>query len=338
MIAETIIVTLQTFTKIIKAWLRMENKNFKYKPTTMFMTWLKKRITSVPKTIVYGIVFVCLAMVSAGMVGYQFNDSEFTSKSNRFKNSESQLLAKLEKVESENQLLHQKFKEVEAALSEIEEKDRNIYRTIYDLRVDENIDSLSNEVDNYTAEDIDNLIKKISEESKSLDEVFKSAGVKDKNLTSMPVLKPIADKYLSRLASGFGSRFHPILKVNKEHKGLDFAAKTGTPIYATGDGTVKNASFNSGYGNMVMLEHGNGYETLYAHMSRSKVRNGQRVKRGDVLGYVGSTGLSTGAHLHYEIHKNGNPVNPIMYFYNDVDPDEFIKIYQNAQKMNLSLD
>ncbi len=316
----------------------MENKKYKYKPTQMFMTWLKKRFLAIPRTVVYGFAFVCLATISAGMVGYRFNDSEDATNASRFKSKESQLLAELERMEDENQLLHKKFKEVEAALSEIEEKDRNIYRTIYDLKVDENIDSLANEVDNYTAEDIDNLLKKIGEESKSLDEVFKSAGVKDKNLTSMPVLKPIADKYLSRLASGFGSRFHPILKVNKVHNGLDFAAKTGTPIYATGDGTVKNASFNSGYGNMVQLEHGNGYQTLYAHMSRAKVRTGQRVKRGDVLGYVGSTGLSTGAHLHYEIHKDGKPVDPIMYFYNDVDPDDFIKIYQNAQKMNLSLD
>ena len=161
---------------------------------------------------------------------------------------------------------------------------------------------------------------------------------KDKDFTSLPVIKPVADKYLNRVASGFGTRFHPILKVNKVHNGLDFAASVGTPIYATGDGKVKMAGFNSGYGNVVVIKHGNGYETLYAHMSRIKTSNGKRVKRGDVIGYVGSTGLSTGPHLHYEIHKEGKPVNPVMYFYDDVDPDAFIKIYQNANKSTLSLD
>ena len=316
----------------------MENKNYKYNSAKFFLSWMKKRIQKTPKTALYVLLFLCLATISGGMIGYHFNDSEYAMRAGKFKNNEGKLLAELEKMESENQELHKKFKEVEAALTEIEEKDRNIYRTIYDMRVSENIDSVNKEIDNYTAEDVEKLIEKIEIESKSLDEVFRSAGVKDANLSSMPVLKPVADKYVNRLASGYGTRFHPILKVNKMHKGLDFAASTGTPIYATGDGSVKVSEFNSGYGNMVVLKHGNGYESLYAHMSRSKVRNGQKVKRGDVIGYVGSTGLSTGAHLHYEIHKNGEAVDPVMYFYNDVDPDDFIKIYQNSKKMSLSLD
>lgn len=316
----------------------MENKNYKYNSANFFLSWMKKRIQKTPKTALYVLLFLCLATISGGMIGYHFNDSEYAMRAGKFKNNEGKLLAELEKMESENQELHKKFKEVEAALTEIEEKDRNIYRTIYDMRVSENIDSVNKEIDNYTAEDVEKLIEKIEIESKSLDEVFRSAGVKDANLSSMPVLKPVADKYVSRLASGYGSRFHPILKVNKMHKGLDFAASTGTPIYATGDGAVKVSEFNSGYGNMVVLKHGNGYESLYAHMSRAKVRSGQKVKRGDVIGYVGTTGLSTGAHLHYEIHKNGEPVDPIMYFYNDVDPDDFIKIYQNSKKLSLSLD
>ena len=316
----------------------MENKNYKYNSAKFFLSWMKKRIQKTPKTALYVLLFLCLATISGGMIGYHFNDSEYAMRAGKFKNNEGKLLAELEKMESENQELHKKFKEVEAALTEIEEKDRNIYRTIYDMRVSENIESVNKEIDNYTAEDVEKLIEKIEIESKSLDEVFRSAGVKDANLSSMPVLKPVADKYVNRLASGYGTRFHPILKVNKMHKGLDFAASTGTPIYATGDGSVKVSEFNSGYGNMVVLKHGNGYESLYAHMSRSKVRNGQKVKRGDVIGYVGSTGLSTGAHLHYEIHKNGEAVDPVMYFYNDVDPDDFIKIYQNSKKMSLSLD
>ena len=316
----------------------MENKNYKYNSAKFIMSWVKKRAQKTPKTALYVLLFLCLSTISAGMIGYHFNDSEYSLRAGKFKDDKSKLLAELERMESENEALHKKFKEVEVALEEIKEKDQNVYRTIYDMRVSENIDSVNSEIDNYTAEDVEKLLDKIEAESKSLNEVIRSAGVKDANLSSMPVLKPVADKYVNRLASGYGTRFHPILKVNKMHKGLDFAASTGTPIYATGDGSVKVSEFNSGYGNMVVLKHGNGYESLYAHMSRSKVRNGQKVKRGDVIGYVGSTGLSTGAHLHYEIHKNGEAVDPVMYFYNDVDPDDFIKIYQNSKKLSLSLD
>ena len=316
----------------------MENKNYKYNSAKFIMSWVKKRAQKTPKTALYVLLFLCLSTISAGMIGYHFNDSEYSLRARKFKDDKSKLLAELERMESENEALHKKFKEVEVALEEIKEKDQNVYRTIYDMRVNENIDSVNSEIDNYTAEDVEKLLDKIEAESKSLNEVLRSAGVKDANLSSMPVLKPVADKYVNRLASGYGTRFHPILKVNKMHKGLDFAASTGTPIYATGDGSVKVSEFNSGYGNMVVLKHGNGYESLYAHMSRAKVRSGQKVKRGDVIGYVGSTGLSTGAHLHYEIHKNGEAVDPLMYFYNDVDPDDFIKIYQNSKKMSLSLD
>ncbi len=316
----------------------MENKNYKYNSAKFIMSWVKKRAQKTPKTALYVLLFLCLSTISAGMIGYHFNDSEYSLRAGKFKDDKSKLLAELERMESENEALHKKFKEVEVALEEIKEKDQNVYRTIYDMRVSENIDSVNSEIDNYTAEDVEKLLDKIEAESKSLNEVIRSAGVKDANLSSMPVLKPVADKYVNRLASGYGTRFHPILKVNKMHKGLDFAASTGTPIYATGDGSVKVSEFNSGYGNMVVLKHGNGYESLYAHMSRAKVRSGQKVKRGDVIGYVGSTGLSTGAHLHYEIHKNGEAVDPVMYFYNDVDPDDFIKIYQNSKKMSLSLD
>jgi len=316
----------------------MENNNYKYKTANVLKVWVIKRLRTIPKTFYYGLAFLCLATVSAGMIGYSFNDSEYELTSSKLKNKESRLLAELQKIKKEKEFLNEKFKEVESALAEIEEKDRNVYRTIYDLKVDEDIDSINKEINNYTAEDIDNLLSKIEDEKKSLTEVLRKASGKDKDLTSLPVLKPVADKYLNRVASGFGSRFHPILKVNKMHNGLDFAAKTGTPIYATGDGTVKQAEFNSGYGNVVVIKHGNGYESLYAHMSRIKARKGKKVKRGDLIGYVGSTGLSTGPHLHYEIHKNGKPVDPIMYFYDDVDPDEFIKIYQNANKSTLSLD
>ena len=122
------------------------------------------------------------------------------------------------------------------------------------------------------------------------------------------------------------------------HTGTDFAAHTGTPIYATGDGTVKLSGREGGYGNVVVINHGYGYETLYAHMSKVKAKRGQKVKRGDIIGYVGSTGLSTGPHLHYEIHKDGKPIDPVSYFYQDVSPDEFKILLDKSQQMSVSLD
>ena len=135
----------------------MENKNYKYNSVKFLMSWAKKRVQKTPKTALYVLLFLCLSTISAGMIGYHFNDSEYASRAGKFKDDKSKLLAELERMENENQQLHKKFKEVEEALTEIEEKDRNIYRTIYDMRVNENIDSVNKEIDNYTAEDIEKL-------------------------------------------------------------------------------------------------------------------------------------------------------------------------------------
>ncbi|MEG0695693.1 MAG: hypothetical protein RR447_00995, partial [Algoriella sp.] len=149
----------------------MENKNYKYNSVKFIMSWMKKRIQKTSKTGLYVLLFLCLSTISAGMIGYHFNDSEYSLRAGKFKNNESKLLAELEKMENENQELHKKFKEVEVALEEIKAKDQNVYRTIYDMRVSENIDSVNSEIDNYTAEDIEKLIDKIEAESKSLNEV-----------------------------------------------------------------------------------------------------------------------------------------------------------------------
>ena len=141
------------------------------------------------------------------------------------------------------------------------------------------------------------------------------------------------------MASGFGYRSDPFTKVRKFHEGMDFSAKTGTPIYATGDGIVGRADNTaSGYGNHIVLRHGFGYETLYGHLSKYKVRAGQRVKRGDVIGYVGSTGRSEAPHLHYEVHKNGDVVNPINFYYGNISAAEYVVISKLANQENQSLD
>lgn len=186
---------------------------------------------------------------------------------------------------------------------------------------------------------LNNLSLRTAFMDKSYNEIAGMVKNKEKLLLAIPAIQPVSNKDLSRVASGFGYRIDPVYKVRKFHAGLDFTAPQGTPIYATADGTVKMAGFdNSGFGNHVIINHGFGYETLYGHMVRVKSRSGNKVKRGDVIGYVGSTGKSTGPHCHYEVHRNGQPVDPVYYFYNDVDPAQFERLQKLAASANQSFD
>ena len=158
-------------------------------------------------------------------------------------------------------------------------------------------------------------------------------------LASIPAIQPVANKDLKRIASGFGYRIDPVYKTVKFHAGLDFSAPSGTPIYSTGDGVVEEASLSDvGYGNHVVISHGYGYKTLYGHMLRTRVKAGQSVKRGDVVGWVGSTGKSTGPHCHYEVMKNGEKVDPVYFFFNDLSPEEFDRMLKIARSGNQSFD
>lgn len=187
-------------------------------------------------------------------------------------------------------------------------------------------------------EKVDLLRRKLYIESKSQDEVVSMAEKKEKLYAAIPAIQPISNKQLLALSSGFGWRTHPIYKVKKMHPGIDFAASIGTPIYATADGTIAEVSVKfSGYGKMIEVEHGFGYRTRYAHMHEFAVRRGQSVKRGDLIGYVGNTGLSTAPHLHYEVLINGSVVDPVHYFYNDLTPAEYEKILELASIENQSL-
>jgi murein DD-endopeptidase MepM/ murein hydrolase activator NlpD len=162
---------------------------------------------------------------------------------------------------------------------------------------------------------------------------------KEKLLASTPAIQPVSNKDLNRVASGFGNRIDPVYKTVKFHAGLDFSAPQGTPIYATADGRViHSGNRGDGYGNYVIINHGYGYETLYGHMVRVKARGGQTVKRGEVIGWVGSTGKSTGPHLHYEVHKGGRPLDPIYFFYNDLSPEQYQQILKLAASSNQSFD
>jgi len=173
----------------------------------------------------------------------------------------------------------------------------------------------------------------------SYNKLIKMAQNKSKMLASIPAIQPIPNKKLRRIASGFGYRVDPIYKTRKMHKGIDFTAPTGTKIYATGDAVVQKVENRRwGYGKHIVLNHGYGYTTLYGHMSRTNVKVGQKVKRGQLIGLVGSTGKSTGAHLHYEVRKNGNAVNPVGYFYNDLTSEQYEEILKLSSNPNQSFD
>jgi murein DD-endopeptidase MepM/ murein hydrolase activator NlpD len=187
-------------------------------------------------------------------------------------------------------------------------------------------------------EKVDKLRRKLYIESKSQDEVVRLAEKKEKLYAAIPAIQPISNKQLIALASGFGWRVHPVYKVKKRHTGIDFAASIGTPIYATADGKVAVVDVKfSGYGKVVEIDHGFGYRTRYAHMHDFAVRMGQNVKRGDLIGYVGNTGMSTAPHLHYEVMINGNQVDPVHYFFNDLTAAEYEKILELASTENQSL-
>jgi murein DD-endopeptidase MepM/ murein hydrolase activator NlpD len=241
-------------------------------------------------------------------------------------------------------------------LKGIEERDDNIYRVVLGAEpIDKSVrnagiggsdryaDLREKNLDNgelviEIAEKIDLLKRKLYIESKSQDEVSKLADNKEKLFAAIPAIQPISNKQLVALASGFGMRTHPIYKVKKMHAGIDFAAAIGTPIYATADGKVASVDIKfSGYGKVVEVDHGFGYRTRYAHMHDFAVRAGQVVKRGDLIGYVGNTGLSTAPHLHYEVLINGQHVDPVHYFYNDLSAEEYEKILELSAIENQSL-
>jgi murein DD-endopeptidase MepM/ murein hydrolase activator NlpD len=187
-------------------------------------------------------------------------------------------------------------------------------------------------------ERVDKVRRKLYIESKSQDEVVQLAEKKEKLYASIPAIQPVSNKQLIALASGFGLRIHPVYKVKKMHNGIDFAASIGTPVYATADGSITKVEVRfSGYGKMVEIDHGFGYRTRYAHMHDFAVKKGQHVKRGDLIGYVGNTGLSTAPHLHYEVFINDQRVDPVHYFFNDLTAAEYEKILELASAENQSL-
>ncbi|MGA9588657.1 MAG: M23 family metallopeptidase, partial [Salegentibacter sp.] len=256
---------------------------------------------------------------------------------------EKALKRELQNMKLQYGLLNKKMGQVQEVLANIEDRDNNIYRLYFEANPipEEQRKAGFGGINRYkdlegfdnskliieTTKRMDILTKQIVVQSKSLDEVAELAKEKEKLLASIPAIQPVKNEDLRRLASGYGWRTDPFTKVKKFHYGMDFSAPRGTPVYATGDGTVIRADNRStGYGNHIRIDHGYGYTTLYGHLYKYNVKRGQKVHRGDVIGFVGSTGRSQGTHLHYEVFKDGEHINPINFYYGNLSPEEFDEI------------
>ncbi|HHT61019.1 MAG: M23 family metallopeptidase [Paludibacteraceae bacterium] len=252
-------------------------------------------------------------------------------------------------MQAQYDLLQEQMNELQSLLTDLQQRDDNLYRVIFQadpilsevrhrqMGNDQRYQALQNMSNSKIMVDItkqmDDLKRQTYIQFKSYDELIMLAKQNEQKLLCIPAIQPIYNKDLTRVASGYGMRIDPIYRTRKMHQGMDFTAPIGTEIFATGNGIVKEAGWRQGYGKCVKINHGFGYETLYAHMHKITARVGQSVKRGDVIGEVGNTGKSTGPHLHYEVHFKGTPVNPQNYYFLDLSPEEYdimLQLSQNA--------
>jgi murein DD-endopeptidase MepM/ murein hydrolase activator NlpD len=319
----------------------------KYKFNTKSLTYekdtipLRRRIWQVLSYLATGLVFATITI----MLAYKYLDSP----------KEKQLQREINELTLQYEILNNRMNEITEVLDDIQERDNNVYRTIFEAEpIPANIRKAGfGGVDRYKAlqgfqnsdlmveatKGLDRISKQMYIQSKSFDELAKLVKSKAKLLSSIPAIQPISNEDLRHQPGGFGWRTHPIYKTPEFHPGMDFAATEGTEIYATGDGVIARADdMAQGYGNHVVIDHGYGYTTLYGHMTKFIVRTGQHVKRGQLIGYVGSTGLSTAPHVHYEVRKNGEVVNPINFYYNDLTPEQYQKLIEMSEQSSQSFD
>ncbi len=275
----------------------------------------------------------------------------------RFFDSPKDKILKAELSEMKNQytILNQEVERLTAVLDGLHYRDGNIYRVLFEadpidndvwqagsggINKYRNLEKYDNgELMKDIAMEVDKLKKQMAIQSKSYDEIANMINNQQQMLASIPSVQPILNKKLERVASGYGWRVDPIYKIQKFHEGMDFTCPVGTEVYVTGDGTVAAVNFTfGGYGNEIIVNHGYGYKTRYAHLSRFKVKVGQKVKRGDVIGNTGNTGKSTGPHLHYEVLKNNDAVNPVYFYYNDLKDADFQKMVEISNNPGQTLD
>ncbi|AEV32853.1 metalloendopeptidase-like membrane protein [Owenweeksia hongkongensis DSM 17368] len=268
---------------------------------------------------------------------------------------EKRLHREVENMKIQYDILNGKMNQAVAVLEGLQKRDDDIYRVIFEAEPIPNtirkagfgganrykkLEGFDNsELIKETAQRMDQITKEIYVQSRSFDEIVDMAEDKTKLLAAIPAIQPVANKDLKRMASGFGLRVDPFTKARKMHNGMDFSAQIGTPVYATGDGKVIRADNRaSGFGNHIRIDHGYGYTTVYAHLNEYNVRKGQKVKRGEIIGFVGNTGRSRGPHLHYEVWLNDDKLNPVNFYYGELSPEEFSTIIQMSSQPNQSFD
>jgi murein DD-endopeptidase MepM/ murein hydrolase activator NlpD len=269
--------------------------------------------------------------------------------------NEKRLMQRNEALKDDYFVLNEKIKKLQGEMGQLEKRDNEVYRAIFEanpipdsarakaMAQQQEIELVQKmDQDNLAvsiANTVNNLAARINYQVKSYNEINGFIKNKEQLLACTPAIQPVSNKDLKRIASGFGYRIDPVYKTTKFHAGLDFAAPQGTPIYATANGTVETAgNTGNGYGNHVVINNGYGYSTLFGHMFRIKVKHGEKVKRGEIIGWVGNTGKSTGPHCHYEVHRNGEPVDPVYYFYNDITPEQYDRLLKLASSSNQSFD
>jgi len=322
----------------------MAKVKYYYDSDTLSYRRIEKSKGNISKIIILSFFGVILIMLSGFIVLSQFLKTPDQLSQQR----------ELENLKFNYELLNKRLDESSSVLSQLQQRDNNIYRAYFEANpIPEeqrkagfggvNRYSYLNGYDNSilvknVTKKLDILSKQMVVQSKSLDEIVSLAKEKENMLASIPAIMPIKKEDLSYVASGFKYRMHPILKIRKFHKGMDFKAATGTPIYASGNGRVSLARRSATFGKVVYIEHGFGYKTVYAHMSKITTRKGRKVKRGDIIGYVGNTGRSVGSHLHYEVHKNGRALNPINFYYGDLTPEEFLAMQIASEEEGQSYD
>ena len=267
---------------------------------------------------------------------------------------EKQLQREKETLQSQLEVLNHQVDQMQIVMVDLQQRDDNLYRVLFGaepiplsirqgtqqkIEYYENIAQMTN---SQLAADltlkVDMLAKEIYTQAKSYDEVLAMSKTQEIRMENIPAIQPVMNKDLKRVASGYGMRIDPVYHVRRFHQGMDFTAPTGTEVFATGNAKVKFAGWKQGYGNTVILDHGFGYETLYAHLYKSLVRKGQKVRRSDIIALVGNTGKSTGPHLHYEVRLNGRPVDPRNYYFYDLSPEEYDQMIQLSNNFGHMLD
>ena len=323
----------------------MPPTKYKFDPDSLSFDKIRLGIkTLLLRFLAYFIGSVIIALVYWGVFASFFDSPK-----------EKALKREVEQMTIQYELIHKEMANVENVLEDLQKTDDNLYRTIFEAEPVPNTEREGGigGVNRYaalegynnsnlvieTASRLDKIRKKVYVQSKSYDDLIKLAENKSDMLKAIPSIMPLSNQDLTRTASGYGWRIHPLYKISKFHYGMDFTAPLGTEIYATGNGTVKEVvTAQRGFGKSVLIDHGFGYTSLYAHLSNFNVRIGQKVQRGDIIGFVGSTGTSVTNHLHYEIKLNGSNVDPVNYYFEDLSAAQYEKMIEIASKTGTSFD